>query len=258
MGMDGRHVQMVSHGLISGALFLCVGVLYDRMHTRQIADYGGVINTMPISRHSWCCLHSPIPGLPGTSGFVGEYLVIISAFQGELLVFVARSHDAGVERRLLVVARQTSDLWACRQRSRGGPAGPQRSRVPHPGHAGDCRPAGWHLAGAAVEDHAADDSPPWSIKRSPPRSRSETLMPMTDTIMTGPAFSPRSRRSISSRRSAWCCWWMSSRGRSARVLTSTVTLFALAVGAALTVAYDTSHHAVLSTACTLPMSWVMC
>jgi NADH-quinone oxidoreductase subunit M len=81
MGMDGAMVQMVSHGLVSGALFLCVGVLYDRMHTRQIADYGGVINTMPIFAAFMVLFALANTGLPGTSGFVGEYLVIISAFK---------------------------------------------------------------------------------------------------------------------------------------------------------------------------------
>ena len=81
MGMDGAMVQMVSHGLISGAMFLCVGVLYDRMHTRQIADYGGVINTMPIFAAFMVLFGLANIGVPGTSGFVGEFLVIIAAFK---------------------------------------------------------------------------------------------------------------------------------------------------------------------------------
>jgi NADH-quinone oxidoreductase subunit M len=81
MGLDGAMVQMVSHGLVSGALFLCVGVLYDRMHTRQIADYGGVINTMPIFAAFMVLFGLANIGLPGTSGFVGEFLVIIAAFR---------------------------------------------------------------------------------------------------------------------------------------------------------------------------------
>src|SRR6185437_12859963 len=81
MGMDGAMVQMISHGLISGALFLCVGVLYDRMHSRQIADYGGVINTMPIFAAFMVLFALANTGLPGTSGFVGEFLVIIAAFK---------------------------------------------------------------------------------------------------------------------------------------------------------------------------------
>jgi NADH-quinone oxidoreductase subunit M len=81
MGLDGAMVQMISHGLVSGALFLCVGVLYDRMHTRQIADYGGVINTMPIFAAFMVLFALANTGVPGTSGFVGEYLVIIAAFK---------------------------------------------------------------------------------------------------------------------------------------------------------------------------------
>jgi NADH-quinone oxidoreductase subunit M len=81
MGMDGAMVQMVSHGLISGALFLCVGVLYDRLHSRQIADYGGVVNTMPVFAAFMVLFALANIGLPGTSGFVGEFLVIIASFR---------------------------------------------------------------------------------------------------------------------------------------------------------------------------------
>jgi NADH-quinone oxidoreductase subunit M len=81
MGMDGAMVQMVSHGLISAALFLCVGVLYDRLHSRQIADYGGVVNTMPIFATFMVLFGLANAGLPGTSGFVGEFLVIIASFR---------------------------------------------------------------------------------------------------------------------------------------------------------------------------------
>ena len=81
MGMDGAMVQMISHGLISGALFLCVGVLYDRVHSRQIADYGGVVNTMPVFASFMVLFALANTGLPGTSGFVGEFLVIIASFR---------------------------------------------------------------------------------------------------------------------------------------------------------------------------------
>jgi NADH-quinone oxidoreductase subunit M len=81
MGLDGAMVQMVSHGLISGALFLCVGVLYDRLHSRQIADYGGVINVMPVFAAFMVLFALANTGLPGTSGFVGEFLVIIASFR---------------------------------------------------------------------------------------------------------------------------------------------------------------------------------
>lgn len=81
LGMEGSIVQMISHGFVSGALFLCVGVLYDRMHSRQIADYGGVANTMPAFAAFAVLFAMANTGLPGTSGFVGEFLVILGAMQ---------------------------------------------------------------------------------------------------------------------------------------------------------------------------------
>jgi NADH-quinone oxidoreductase subunit M len=74
-------VQMISHGLVSGALFFSIGVLYDRMHSRQIADYGGVVNTMPVFASFMVLFAMANAGLPGTSGFVGEFLVILSSFR---------------------------------------------------------------------------------------------------------------------------------------------------------------------------------
>ncbi|MGH8264489.1 MAG: NADH-quinone oxidoreductase subunit M [Steroidobacteraceae bacterium] len=81
MGLDGAMVQMISHGLISGALFLCVGVMYDRVHSREISAYGGVINTMPTFGAFMVLFALANAGLPGTSGFVGEFLVILSSFK---------------------------------------------------------------------------------------------------------------------------------------------------------------------------------
>ena len=81
LGIDGAIVQMVSHGLISAALFLCVGVMYDRVHSREIGAYGGVINTMPVFAAFMVLFALANSGLPGTSGFVGEFLVIIAAFK---------------------------------------------------------------------------------------------------------------------------------------------------------------------------------
>ena len=78
-GLEGAIIQMISHGFISGALFLCVGVLYDRMHSRQIADYGGVANTMPVFAALFMLFAMANAGLPGTSGFVGEFMVIMGA-----------------------------------------------------------------------------------------------------------------------------------------------------------------------------------
>lgn len=86
MGIEGGMVQMVSHGFISGALFLCVGVLYDRIHSRQIKDYGGVANTMPVFAAFMVLFSLANTGLPGTSGFVGEFMVILSSFKASFWI----------------------------------------------------------------------------------------------------------------------------------------------------------------------------
>jgi NADH-quinone oxidoreductase subunit M len=83
MGLDGAMVQMISHGLVSGAMFLCVGVLYDRVHSREISAYGGVINKMPIFAAFMVLFAMANAGLPGTSGFVGEFLVILASFRAD-------------------------------------------------------------------------------------------------------------------------------------------------------------------------------
>ncbi|MDQ7075936.1 MAG: NADH-quinone oxidoreductase subunit M [Gammaproteobacteria bacterium] len=81
MGIEGAMVQMISHGFISAAMFLCVGVMYDRVHSRQIKDYGGVANTMPIFAAFMVLFAMSNAGLPGTSGFVGEFMVILASFK---------------------------------------------------------------------------------------------------------------------------------------------------------------------------------
>ena len=84
LALQGGMVQMISHGFISGAMFLCVGVLYDRMHSRQIADYGGVVNTMPKFATFFVIFAMANAGLPGTSGFVGEFMVILASFKANV------------------------------------------------------------------------------------------------------------------------------------------------------------------------------
>jgi NADH-quinone oxidoreductase subunit M len=86
LALEGGMVQMISHGFISGAMFLCVGVLYDRMHSRQIADYGGVANTMPMFAGFMVFFAMANAGLPGTSGFVGEFMVIMASFQANFWI----------------------------------------------------------------------------------------------------------------------------------------------------------------------------
>jgi len=81
LGVEGALVQMISHGFVSGAMFLCIGVLYDRMHSRQIADYGGVVHTMPKFAAFFMLFAMANSGLPATSGFVGEFMVVLGAVQ---------------------------------------------------------------------------------------------------------------------------------------------------------------------------------
>jgi NADH-quinone oxidoreductase subunit M len=84
LGMDGAVVQMLSHGLVSAAMFLCVGVMYDRVHSREISAYGGVVNTMPKFAAVMVLFAMANAGLPGTSGFVGEFLVILASFKANV------------------------------------------------------------------------------------------------------------------------------------------------------------------------------
>ncbi|MGH1357864.1 MAG: NADH-quinone oxidoreductase subunit M [Burkholderiaceae bacterium] len=81
LGMQGGIIQMISHGFVSGAMFLCIGVLYDRLHSREIADYGGVVNTMPKFAALFMLFTMANAGLPATSGFVGEFMVILGAVE---------------------------------------------------------------------------------------------------------------------------------------------------------------------------------
>jgi len=92
LGLQGAMVQMISHGFVSGAMFSCVGVLYDRVHSRMIKDYGGVVNTMPWFAAFFVFFAMANAGLPGTSGFVGEFMVVLATFQQHpLLAFAAAS-----------------------------------------------------------------------------------------------------------------------------------------------------------------------
>jgi len=90
-GLDGSIIQMMSHGLISAALFLCVGVVYDRYHSRMISSYGGLVNIMPKYALVFMIFVLAALGLPGTSGFVGEFLVLVGTFQVNIFVAVLAS-----------------------------------------------------------------------------------------------------------------------------------------------------------------------
>ena len=87
-GVDGAVIQMISHGFVSAALFLCVGIIYDRMHTREIKAYGGLVNRMPIYAAVFMVFTLANVGLPGTSGFVGEFLSLVGAFKANTWVAI--------------------------------------------------------------------------------------------------------------------------------------------------------------------------
>jgi len=90
-GLEGSIIQMLSHGLISAALFLCVGVVYDRFHSRMISSYGGLVSIMPKYAFVFMIFTLAALGLPGTSGFVGEFLILLGIFKKNILVGVLAS-----------------------------------------------------------------------------------------------------------------------------------------------------------------------
>ena len=106
-GIEGGIIQMISHGIVSAALFLCVGVVYDRLHTRDISRYGGLVNKMPIYAFSFMIFILASLGLPGTSGFVGEFLVLLSIFS--INTYFAVFATTGV------VLAATYSLWLYRR-----------------------------------------------------------------------------------------------------------------------------------------------
>ena len=90
-GIEGSIIQMISHGLVSAALFLCVGVVYDRMHSRLISNYGGIVTIIPKYSILFMIFTLAALGLPGTSGFIGEFLILMGAFKDNFLVAVIAS-----------------------------------------------------------------------------------------------------------------------------------------------------------------------
>jgi NADH:ubiquinone oxidoreductase subunit 4 (subunit M) len=157
MGLDGAMVQMISHGLISGAMFLCVGVMYDRVHSREISAYGGVINTMPKFGAFMVLFAMANTGLPGTSGFVGEFLVILASFKANFwyAFLAATTLILGAAYTLWLVKRVI--FGPGREPPRRGHDRPQRPRVPDARRAGRGRAAARPVARAAARGHAGLD-----------------------------------------------------------------------------------------------------
>src|SRR5690606_16791335 len=103
IGVQGGIMQMISHGFVSGAMFLCIGVLYDRMHSREIADYGGVVHVMPRFATFFVLFSFANAGLPATSGFIGEFMVILAA--------VGYNFRIGVLAATAVILGAAYSLW---------------------------------------------------------------------------------------------------------------------------------------------------
>ena len=103
LGVAGGIVQMIAHGFVSGAMFLCIGVLYDRVHSREIADYGGVVNTMPKFAAFALLFAMANCGLPATAGFVGEWMVILGAVKANFWLGLRGRHRADLRRGLHAV-----------------------------------------------------------------------------------------------------------------------------------------------------------
>ena len=132
-GVAGGIFQMISHGIVSAALFLCVGVIYDRMHTREIAAYGGLVNRMPVYAFAFMVFTLANVGLPGTSGFIGEFLTLHRHLPGQQLggdAGDARHHPVG---RLCAVALPQGDL---RQAGEAEPVQHQGYRLARDGDSG--------------------------------------------------------------------------------------------------------------------------
>tara|TARA_Y100000590_G_scaffold459994_1_gene618322 strand:+ start:4265 stop:5767 length:1503 start_codon:yes stop_codon:yes gene_type:complete len=121
-GLEGSIIQMISHGLISAALFLCVGVVYDRYHSRMISSYGGLVNIMPKYAFVLMIFTLAALGLPGTSGFVGEFLVLVGIFQKNILVAVLAS--------LGVILAAAYMLWLYRRVVFGKISSPEIKEMP--------------------------------------------------------------------------------------------------------------------------------
>jgi NADH-quinone oxidoreductase subunit M len=137
LGVAGGMVQMIAHGFVSGAMFLCIGVLYDRVHSREIATYGGVVNTMPKFTAFALLFAMANCGLPATAGFVGEWMVILGAVKANFWLGVAAASALIFRRGLHAVDVQARLPRAGGQRRCAQPGATSTARVPDAVAAGD-------------------------------------------------------------------------------------------------------------------------
>ena len=130
-GVAGGVFQMVSHGIVSGALFLCVGIVYDRMHTREIAAYGGLVNRMPLYALVFMVFTMANVGLPGTSGFVGEFMTLIGTFKVSIPTASFATHGRDPVGGLCAVALPQGRVRRADQAVAGQHQGSHLPRGPH-------------------------------------------------------------------------------------------------------------------------------
>ena len=136
--LKGAIIQMISHGFVSAAMFMCIGVMYDRLHTRNIADYGGVVNVMPKFAAFMMLFGMANAGLPATSGFVGEFMVIMGAVKVEFLGRRVGCYDLDLRCVLYPVDVQTRYFWCDPQSARCRNERHQLPRVCDFGDFGGC------------------------------------------------------------------------------------------------------------------------
>ncbi len=142
-GVEGGIFQMLSHGVVSGALFLCVGVVYDRMHTREIAAYGGLVNRMPIYAACFMVFTLANVGLPGTSGFVGEFLTMLGAFMHNSWIAIFAATGVILSAAYALYLYRRIIFGALVKPILAGDSGPVGARGRDPGPAGGDHHRSW-------------------------------------------------------------------------------------------------------------------
>ena len=167
LGLQGAMVQMISHGFVSGAMFSCVGVLYDRMHSRMIRDYGGVVNTMPWFAALFVFFAMANAGLPGTSGFVGEFMVDPRRLPVAAAGRLRRGHDADPRRGLHAVDGQARGVRQGRQPPRRRAHRHQCARGLGAGHLRARRARARRVSEAADRPDGRLRSRSWSSSSAP-------------------------------------------------------------------------------------------
>ena len=168
-GIEGALIVMLSHGLVSGALFLCVGVVYDRLHTREIDRYGGLSNNMPAYALLFMLFTMASVGLPGTSGFVGEFLALVGAYEANSWVARGRDHRHHPRRRLHALALLADRLRHGAQRRGRGDARSQHARAGACSRRSPRRCCGWASIPKASWRRCAATSAACSRGSSAPR-----------------------------------------------------------------------------------------